>query len=419
MAVATAAPFLDALLEQPRPAAFDRLRQAAEAQLQGQGLPTRRLEDWKYTDLKPLQGFQPSTPTGAGMDLKGTLLPEARGSRMVFQDGVLDEHHSNLSSLPPGVRLLRLSQAPDLASLLGTLAGPDHPDLFSQLNAARFQDGALLLVPKGLRVEPVIHVVFAQRAGATSLPRLLVVVERGAEVHLVEEYLGEGAYFTSAVAEVFVHADALLRHERIQRESPEASHFNHLAAQVDRGGRYECRTVTLGARLSRQTPRVVLADEGADLSLDALALIGGDQVADTHSVIDHQSPHCTSRQLHKSVLDGASRAIFNGKIFVREGAQLTNAQQQSRNLLLSDRARVDAKPELEIYADDVKCAHGATVGQLEAEELFYLMSRGLNPQDARNLLTYGFAAEILAPMAIPTLRRTLRKAVLDRTSQEA
>jgi Fe-S cluster assembly protein SufD len=245
-----------------------------------------------------------------------------------------------------------------------------------------------------------------------------VVLERGASLNLVEEYWGHGHTLTNGITEVLVHEGAELTHERIQRESPEALHVSNLRARVERDARYISRTITLGARLSRQTPHVVLTDEGTELTLDGLALLGDSQVADTHSFIDHTMPHGSSRQLHKAIVDGQARAVFNGRIFVRPGAQQTDAQQQSRTLLLSETAQVDTKPELEIFADDVKCAHGAAIGALDPEELFYLQSRGLNLPTARNLLTYGFAADLLARIPVPSLQRQLRQAVMARTNAQ-
>jgi Fe-S cluster assembly protein SufD len=422
MAAPTACSTLPELLSAPRPAEWEPLRKAAETALETQELPTTRQEDWKYTDLKALRetSFAPGQPRE--VDLKERILPEARGTRLVFVNGHFDAHHSNVSALPPGVRMLRLASASEAACALGTLANGEDRGYFANLNTARFTDGAFLFVPKNIRVEPVLHVLFvSDQAGdqaTCSLPRLLVVLERGASLNLVEEYWGHGRTLTNGITEVLVHEGAELTHERIQRESPEAFHFSSLFARVDRDARYVSRTITLGARLSRQTPHVVLADEGIELTLDGLALLGESQVADTHSFIDHTKPHCSSRQLHKAIVDGRSRAVFNGRIFVRPGAQQTDAQQQSRNLLLSEEAQVDTKPELEIFADDVKCAHGAAVGQLDPEELFYLQSRGLNLATAKNLLTYGFAADLLARIPVPSLQRQLRQAVMARTNTQ-
>jgi Fe-S cluster assembly protein SufD len=422
MATVTECSTLPELLSAPRPAEWGPVRKAAETALVGQELPTTLQEDWKYTDLKLLR----ETPFVPGqhrqVDIKERILPEARGTRLVFVNGHFDPHHSNVSALPPGVRMLRLASASEAACALGSLATPQTGDVFANLNTARFTDGAFIFVPKNIVVEPVLHILFVSDQEGTqatcSLPRLLVVLERGATLNLVEEYWGHGCTLTNGVTEVLVHEGAELVHERIQREAPEAFHVSSLWARLDRNARYISRTITLGARFSRQSPQVVLADEGTELTLDGLALLGESQVADTHSFIDHTKPHGTTHQLHKAIVDGRSRAIFNGRIFVRPGAQQTDAQQQSRNLLLSDEAQVDTKPELEIFADDVKCAHGAAVGQLDPEELFYLQSRGLNLTTARNLLTYGFAADLLARIPVPSLRRQLRQDVMARTNSQ-
>ena len=419
MVALEAAPLLEATLAVPRPGHWTGLRARAELALAGAALPTTRLEAWKYTDLAPLRDleFIPGAP--AAVDITASILPEARGPRLVFVNGHYDPHASSVANLPAGVRLLNLASGSEMARDLGALAEPGSGDCFTDLNLARFQDGALVIVPRGVQVEAPLHVLFVSQqegeAPTWALPRLLVVLERGASATVVEEYQGQGRYLTSAVTEVVVRADARLCHERIQRESDQAFHFSHLAARVERGASYACRTIGLGARLSRSTPRVVMAEEGAELALDGLALLGGSQFSDTHSFIDHTVPHGTSRQVHKVIADDASRAVFNGMIFVRPGAQATDAQQQCRGLLLAPGARIDTKPQLEIFADDVKCAHGAAIGQLDPEELFYLESRGLRPALARNVLTYAFAADLLARIPVPSLRRQLRQTVLART----
>ena len=411
---------LEAALAVPAPGLWPALRHGAGQALTGQGLPTTRQETWKYTDLAPLRAVAFVPGARREVDIAPMILPEARGSRLVFVNGHYDSHRSNVTNLPAGVRFLNLACAPDLAHELGTLGLPG--DCFADLNSARFQDGALVIVPKGVQVEVPLHVLFVSDQegpeATTGLPRLFVVMEKGAQLTLVEEYQGRGQYLTSAVAEVLVREDAVLNHERIQRESREAFHFSHLAVRVQRRGTYACRTISFGARLSRVTPHVLMTEEGAHVTLDGLALLGDGQLADTHSFIDHTVPHCTSRQTHKTIADDAARAVFNGIIYVRPGAQGTDAQQQCRGLLLSAQARIDAKPQLEIYADDVKCAHGAAIGQLDPDELFYLQSRGLRPELARNLLTYAFASDLLGRIPVPSLRRQLRAFVLARTGTE-
>lgn len=407
------------LLGQDRPEGWEALRNRAEARLRGFELPTRRDEDWKYLDMRALAATRFAPAPRAEVEIQDFILPEAKGTRLVFVNGRFDPRHSSSAGLPAGVRFLHLKQCSELACALGTILEPEDSDLFASLNTARFEEGALVLVPRGVQVETTLHLLFLTEAtpgtAVFTLPRLFVVLEAGAGLTLVEEHAGRGRYLSAPVVEVLLHPGARLRHERIQRESAEAFHLAALGARVERGGCYESRTVTLGAALSRQAPRVTLAGEDAELQLDGLALLGDAQVADTHSFIDHAQPRGSSRQLHKCIADGGGRAVFNGRIVVRPGAQQTDARQQSRNLLLSETARIDTKPQLEIHADDVKCAHGAAVGQLDPEEVFYLQSRGLSPALARNLLTYGFAADLLGRLAVPSLRRALRQAVLART----
>ncbi len=426
-APATAESSLAADLLKAVPEGWEALRAAAVEALRGQDLPTKREEDWKYLDLSALRkaAFRPAE--AASVDIRDRILPEARGTRLVFVNGRFDPHHSCTSALPQGLRFLPLHAASEAASRLGSLLRPAESDFFANLNAAAFSEGAYVFVPRGVQAEAPLHLLFLAEGDSgggdgpvpATLPRLFVEVERGAALELIEEYAGTGTYLTNAAVEILVHEGAELRHERVQRESPEAFHISSLRAEVAKDGRYLSRTITFGARLSRQAPQVRLLGTGAEASLDGLALLNARQVADTHSVLDHTVPHGTSRQLHKCIVDDEAQAIFNGRIFVRPDAQQTDAQQQCRTLLLSDRAAVDAKPQLEIDADDVKCAHGAAVGALDPEELFYLASRGLDPAAARNLLTYGFASDLLAHIPVASLRRALRHQVMARTNAGA
>ena len=416
MTLVVASNLLADLLGGPRPAEWEKLRGAAEARLAGRELPSTADEDWKYTDLKALAGLSFESAPRATVDISGHLLPEMVGTRQVFVNGHHAPHASCASSVPAGVRFLPLSTASEACHSLGCLENGSEKGLFEDLNTARFEDGAVLLVPKNMKVALPLHLLFITKADTpvAVFPRILVVLERGAELKLVEEHHGLGTYLSCPVVEIHLAEGAILHHERVQRESEEAFHLGTLKAEVAKGGQYHSRTLSFGARLSRQQPWVRLA-EGAEASLDGLALLEGHQVADTHSFMLHAEPHTTSHQLHKCIVDGKARAIFNGQVLVAPRAQGTDARQQSRNLLLSESARVDTKPQLEIYADDVKCSHGATVGQLDPEELFYLQSRGLNADDARNLLTYGFAADVLNRIPVTSLRRSLRQLVMART----
>jgi len=242
-------------------------------------------------------------------------------------------------------------------------------------------------------------------------------VEPGAECLLIEDYasLGANVHFTDAVTEIAAGEGARVRHVRVQREAGGAFHIGHCAVAVAKDARYASHSVALGARISRLNLNVLQQGEGVDVEMDGLALISGRQLADTHSLMDHARPHGRCRQLHKCIVGGAAHAVFNGKIVVRPDSQLTDSSQQSRNLLLSDKAHVDTKPQLEIFADDVKCAHGAAVGQLDAEQLFYLRSRGLPQERARNLLIYAFGAEVLRRIPVPSLVQRLEGTVMAQT----
>jgi Fe-S cluster assembly protein SufD len=243
-----------------------------------------------------------------------------------------------------------------------------------------------------------------------------VVVQANAHCVLVEDYvsLTEGACFTNAVTEIELAPQANLQHVRLQRENAKSFHIANCVVAVKKDAAYRSQAITFGARISRYDLCAVQQGEGAGMTMEGLALISDRQVADTHTTMDHAQGHGRSRQLHKTIVDGAARAVFNGKVIVRRGAQLTDSTQESRNLLLSDRARVDTKPQLEILADDVKCSHGATVGQLEPDQLFYLQSRGLSASLARSLLTYAFGAQVINRLPVASLVQRLEQAVMAR-----
>ena len=410
------------------PAWVARLREGAFERFEASGFPTTDEEDWKYTNVAPLarKAFRPA----AGAELERAAVEtfvsaEARRSRLVFVNGAFRPELSSLEALPQGVVAVDLGAAlaGEHAALLwehlGRLSG-EETDAFSLLNTALHAGGAFIHVPADTEVAAPVQLLFLTAPGgaeSVTFPRVLVVAGRNSRLDLIETYAaheGDAEYFTDAVVEVFVGEGARVTHYKVQDEGARAFHIASTRADVAHDGSYELTTVTLGAQLSRHGIEVVLGSEGAQCRVDGLYLVGTGQHADTHSLIDHREPHCTSRQNYKGILDGRSRAVFNGRVFVREGAHQTDAEQSNKNLLLSSEARVDTKPQLEIYNDDVKCSHGATVGQLEEEELFYLLSRGLHPDLARNLLTYGFAEEIVEKIKIDSIRAQLDDAILNR-----
>jgi Fe-S cluster assembly protein SufD len=291
-------------------------------------------------------------------------------------------------------------------------------EVFAALNTCHLRDAVFVWVAKNqVCPTPVQLLHVSTQKEAAAYPRCLMVAEAGSECTLIEDYaaVGDAAYFNDAVTEIVVGEGARVRHVRVQREAPAAFHLAACAVAVAKDARYESHAVALGARLSRLDLSVVQQGDGAEVTLDGLALISGRQLADTHSLMDHARPAGRCRQSHKCIVGGAAHAVFNGRIVVRPGAQLTDSAQSSRNLLLSDKAHVDTKPQLEIFADDVKCAHGATVGQLDADQLFYLRSRGLPAERARNLLIYAFAAELIDRIPVPSLVESLEETVLRQT----
>jgi Fe-S cluster assembly protein SufD len=275
------------------------------------------------------------------------------------------------------------------------------------------------LITRGVELAAPIHLLFSSfaenGAAPAAFPRVVVIAEENSSATIVESYIGgRNAYLTDTVVSVVVGDGARVQHYKVQSESTAAFHVASTFATTGRDASYESTNINLGALLSRHDIAVTFQHEGGSCVVDGLYLLGGGQHSDTHSIIDHASAHCTSRQLYKGVLDGKSHGVFNGKVFVRHGAQQTDAQQTNKNLLLSENARVDTKPQLEIFADDVKCTHGAAVGQLNDDELFYLESRGINPALARNMLTYGFAEEVIERIKVDSIKRELDEAVLNR-----
>jgi Fe-S cluster assembly protein SufD len=390
-------------------------------------VPTTRDEEWRFTDLSPLYKtllqptLQPADVDAAAIE--PFVIPEA-GSRLVFVDGIFVEALSILRS-EDGITVASLASSlaqhsERMQAQLGQMVDFSD-DAFSAMNTARLRDGALVLLGKDREVSHPIHLLFVgASAGAVSFPRTLVAASAGSRCTVIEDFvsLHADSGFTNGVTEIAVGENANVRHIRLQRESANAFHIATSAAKVARSGRYSSVSISLGARLSRLNLNVMQAGEGTEFEIDGLALIAGRQLADTHSFVDHAFPNGRSRQLHKCIAGGASHAVFNGKILVRPGAQRTDSSQQNRSLLLTQRAHIDTKPQLEIFADDVKCAHGATVGQLDPEQVFYLKARGLSEATARNLLTFAFATEIVGRIRVPSLVQRLEDLVVRQTQSK-
>ncbi len=404
------------------------LRSSALERFTQLGFPTTKNEDWHFTSVAPIaeRQFVPLTaPSGdvRRTDLEPYLFANTDDWHLaVFVNGRFAPELSHLENLPDGVRVLPLgrawAEAPDLARRIGTIAGSDAQS-FTALNTAFLNDGAVIHVAADRTVAHPIHLVYAtDRHGANGVshPRNLIVAEHHARATVIESYVGLGdvSYFTNAVTEVAVDAGATLTHYKLQREGARAYHVGTVETVQQRDSHFVSFALATGAALSRTNIATVLGGEGAGATLNGLYMLDGTQHGDHQTRIEHAQPNCFSRELYKGVLDGESHGVFNGKVYVQPIAQKTDGKQTNNNLLLSERAQIDTKPQLEIFADDVKCTHGATVGRLDDVALFYMKSRGIDADEARKLLTYAFAADVLETIENDVVRDGLEAMSLAR-----
>ena len=402
------------------------VRQAAIERSMELGFPTVRDEDWKFTNLSPLakQDFA-LAKDGAKItldDLAPFVFRGQESARLVFVNGVYAPELSDSCAQPGGVIACSLAQSLDFNAELVELHLARHldykKDFFSALNTAFIEDGGFVLVPDGARVERPVHIIYAStktRAPAVTYPRNLIIVGKLAEAAIVEEYvsLGGQEYFTNSATEVVAAEGAVVEHYRVQRESTRAYNVGTVRVQQARDSSVTCHGVLLGGRLVRNNVHPVLAGEGSECVINGVFMPGSRQHMDNFMRVEHVSPHCNSRQFYNGILKESGSGVFSGRIVVHKDAQKTDAKQTNRNLLLSDEAQMDSKPQLEIYADDVKCTHGATIGQLDDDSVFYLRSRGISGEMARTLLLFGFAAENLERMKQEPIRRYVIDLITD------
>jgi Fe-S cluster assembly protein SufD len=388
------------------------VRQAAVERFGQIGLPAGSEEAWRFTDITPIveTPFRPVTRPGDPARVADLARGPLQKCQLTFVDGLYAPRLSTLE-LPVGVTAEPLPFRDEkLADHLGRLA-PVDGRAFVALNTAFMRDGAFVRVARGVRLEPPLHLLFLSTdrgAPFVTHPRILVVAEEDAHLSVVESFVGlSGVYLTNAVTEISIGDRASVDYTKVQRESHQAYHVAALQVRQGRGSVFRSNSIALGAAISRNDAGTELAGEGSEATLNGLFEGTGRQVVDNHTTIDHASPNTTSRELYKGILGGQSRGVFDGRILVRAAAQKTNAMQASRNLLLSKDALVNTKPQLEILANDVKCKHGATVGQLDENVLFYLRSRGIGLADARRLLIHAFASEILDQIAVDGVRKQL------------
>ena len=394
------------------------------------GFPTLQNEDWRFTNVAPLAKlpFAPmfEAPAGNGAETqarKEFAFTKLSGTRLVFVNGHYSPKLSTVEKFPAGVKVGSLAAAlPSDAALVEEYLGrctPAQDNAFAALNQAFFLDGAFVHVPKGVDVAAPIQLVYicsATETGATAHPRNLIVVEANSRVTIVESYITatDAAYFTNAVTEVFAGDNAFVEHLKFQDEAQAAFHIAAIHGEFGRASNVNIHSFALGAKLSRNSIRAKLAGEGLECILNGLYLTRGEQLADHHMVVEHAQPNCASHEYFNGILDDKSKGVFHGRILVQQIAQKTDAKQTNKNLLLSDDATADTKPQLEIYADDVKCTHGATIGQLNEDSIFYLRTRGIGTDTARQMLIHAFAGEIINRVKCEAAREELDKVIWDR-----
>ncbi|MCL4511975.1 MAG: Fe-S cluster assembly protein SufD [Bacteroidetes bacterium] len=407
---------------------FHRLRKEAIDKFAELDFPNLHQEDWRFTDISPILKH-----TFTYANKKSTLLPDKKGiSRflfggmrshlVVFVNGFYSAELSTLLPLPKGVIIGSLAEA--LKSNDGTVNdniskyATFNDNVFTALNTAFTIDGAYIYIPDNIVIEDPVHILFISHGSEKfiSQPRNLIISGKNSQVKIIEHYesVDAGVYFTNSVTEIHAGESSVVDATKVQSENLDAYHVATTEVSLDSNSSYESHAVSLGANIYRHNLNVTLRGEGGDATLAGLYLLSGNQLSDTHSLIDHASPRCTSQEHYKGILDGKSRGVFNGKIMVRKGAQQTNSYQENRNIILSDEAKVDTKPQLEIFADDVKCSHGATVGQLSKESMFYLRSRGIGEEQAKSILIYAFAKDVLKGIKIDEVRSRLENILSER-----
>jgi len=432
MTMATAAAGVFSRLELPvggdHPGWRTDARSAALGWVAEHGFPTLKDEDWKYTGLGAILQvpFEPAAPgTGHGLTLStlDTLALDLGGPRLVFLNGHFAAELSRLTGLPDGLTVTNLAAVvaagPDRFGPRSVRPPGQHQHAFAAFNDALTEDGAYIHLAAGTTVAEPIQLVFFSDPGGSPLvssPRSVVLAGPGSRATIVETYAGapDKVYCTNTVTDVVLEDGARVEHYKVQDETEAAFHISTLDVRQGRDSFFSSHLIALGAAIGRHEVRVLLAGDAAQVNLDGLYMPQRDQHHDNTILVDHAAPGCTSHQFYTGVLDGNGRGVFNGRIMVRPGADGTDANQKNKNLLLSDRAEVDTRPRLEIYADDVKCTHGAAVGQIDEEALFYLRSRGISHQAARGVLIYAFAQELVERIDLEPLRAHVKMLVTNR-----
>ncbi len=387
------------------------------------GYPSRRDEEWRFTPVGPIAGtvFTEPNHNSTGLtknDLRNIPFAELNCTTLVFIDGRFCAELSTLSSYESGIRVdsiaAALDSSPELLEPYLDKLGAKTNGVFASLNAALFEGGTFVYIPSNQQIKGPINLLYVSSSSdipTASFPRNLIVAEPGSSATIVESYVGlsESVYLACPVTEVFVGVSAHIDHYKLQQESVNAFHLGTMNITLSKQSVFSSHGITLGGSISRNDITAYMGGEYAECTLNGLYLANGRRIVDNHTSIDHAVPNCPSHEVYKGILNDNARGVFNGKIFVREDAQKTDAKQTNKTLLLSDSAQIYTKPQLEIFADDVRCTHGATIGQLDTDQQFYLQARGIGKEDARNLLVYAFASDVINRIKVDAARSQLDK----------
>jgi Fe-S cluster assembly protein SufD len=400
------------------------LRQDAIRRFGELGFPTNQQEEWRFTNIAPITKieFQPILQYESNgiekKDIQDFILNDT--IHLVFLNGMYSSKLSDITALPRGLMVGGLAETskkyPEKVQPLIAKLVKGGENAFTALNTAFLRDGGFVSVSEDVAVDRPIQFLFVSTKrdqAYAAQPRNLIIVGARGKLNVIETYVGIGqsSYFTNVVTEIMLEENSVLEHDKLQMEGEKAFHIGTTQIQMNASTRYTANSISLGASITRNTLTAVLDAEGCECTLNGLSIGLGNQTIDNHTAIDHAKPQCNSHELYKTILDGSAKGIFNGKIFVRKDAQKTDAKQTNKTLLLSDEATINAKPQLEIFADDVKCTHGATIGQLDDEQLFYLQSRGIDAAVARDILTTAFAGDIINKISFEPLRRQIEKLI--------
>ena len=403
------------------------LRKKAIEDFSQLSFPTNKNEEWRFTNISPLlkHKFNPAfiAPSVAKEEVDRFRFNGMKCSLMVFVNGFFSEELSEIRSIKDKITIKSISIAikennPQMPKHFNKYAD-SSTQIFTALSTAYLMDGAFIHVPEGIIIEEPIHILFlssSKNDKILSHPRNLIITEKNSQVLIIEHYAGldNSIYFTNAVTEISAGENAVVHHTKIQEESKSSFHIARMETVQERNSYFTSNMISLGGEITRNDFNTRFNGTGGESELNGLFLIDGSQLFDAHTLIDHASPHCNSHELYKGILDGKSRGIFNGKVIVRKDAQKTNAFQENNNIILSNEALVNTKPQLEIFADDVKCSHGATVGQLDNEALFYLKSRGIGEEKSRDILIHAFASDVVRRIKIDKIKEHIENILTEK-----